>query len=93
MLGKVAIYLLNNGFQTLQEFTSDRDLLLAKTTDLQGAIPPPMTDLAQAENAAKETVTAFRDIAKHLAGISGQKVLIWVSTGFPDNEPPPPLPP
>ncbi len=91
--GKVAIYLLNNGFQILQEFTSDRELLLAKATDLEGAVPPPMTDLAQAENAAKETVTAFRDIAKHLAGISGQKVLVWVSTGFPDNEPPPPLPP
>jgi hypothetical protein len=35
-------------------------------------------------------VAVFRAIAKHLAGISGQKTLIWLSTGFPDNEPTPP---
>ena len=52
-------------------------------------MPPPLTTLDQAELAARETLTAFQGIAKHLAGISGQKMLIWVSTGFPDREPDP----
>lgn len=85
--GKVALYLINNGFQIVQEFTSDLDLIREKAAALEGAIPPPLRTLGQAEAAAKETVTAFQGIAKHLAGIAGQKMLIWVSTGFPDNEP------
>ncbi len=90
---KAALYLVNdNGFQILQEFTADHDLLLSKATSLWGEIPPPMAYIDQAEQAAKETVLAFRGIAKHLAGISGQKLLIWISTGFPDSAPHPPLP-
>src|SRR6185312_13683535 len=91
--GEVALYLINNGFQIVQEFTSDLDRLKEKAGGMAAALPPPVTDPAQAEAAAKETVTAFRDIAKHLAGISGQKIVIWLSTGFPDNEPSPPPPP
>jgi VWFA-related protein len=87
--GKVALYLINNGFQVVQEFTSDPDLLKEKAAGLAAAAPPAITDLAQAEDAAKETVNAFRNMAKHLGGISGQKIVIWLSTGFPDNEPPP----
>lgn len=88
--GKVALYLINNGFQIAQEFTSDLDLLKEKAGELAAVMPPPVTDLAQAETAAKETVSAFRSLAKHLGGISGQKIVIWLSTGFPDNEPAPP---
>jgi VWFA-related protein len=88
--GKVALYLIHNGFQIVQEFTSDLDLLKERAAGMAAALPPPVTDLAQAEAAAKETVIAFRDIAKHLGGISGQKIVIWLSTGFPDNEPSPP---
>ncbi len=91
--GEVALYLINNGFQIVQDFTSDLDLLKDKAAGLSGAVPPPVTDLAQAEAASKETVTAFRDLAKHLRGISGQKIVIWLSTGFPDNEPVAPPPP
>ena len=91
---KAALYLVNdNGFQILQEFTSDHELLLSKATSLWGEIPPPLVDIDQAEQAARETVLAFQGIAKHLAGISGQKLLIWISTGFPDNAPHPPHPP
>jgi VWFA-related protein len=88
--GKVALYLINNGFQIAQEFTSDLDLLKEKAAGLAAVVPPLVTDLAQAETAAKETVSAFRSLAKHLGGISGQKIVIWLSTGFPDNEPAPP---
>ncbi|HEY4087356.1 MAG TPA: VWA domain-containing protein, partial [Bryobacteraceae bacterium] len=91
--GKVALYLINNGFQIAQEFTSNLDLLKEKVAGLAAVVPPPVTDLAQAETAAKETVTAFRTLSKHLGGIFGQKIVIWLSTGFPDSEPaPPPLP-
>ncbi len=85
--GKVALYFINNSFQIAQEFTSDLDLLKEKAARLAAVVPPPVTDLAQAETAAKETVNAFRSLAKHLGGISGQKIVIWISTGFPDNEP------
>ena len=88
--GKVALYLIDNGLQIAQEFTSDPDLLKEKAAGLAAIVPPPVTDLAQAEAAAKETVSAFRSLAKHLGGISGQKIVIWLSTGFPDNEPSPP---
>ena len=90
--GKVALYLINNGFQIAQEFTSDLDLLKGRAAGLAAVIPPRVADLAQAETAAKETVSAFRSLAKHLGGISGQKVVIWLSTGFPDNDPTPPPP-
>ncbi len=85
--GKIALYLINNGFQIVQEFTSDRELLQAKAESLWGEVPPPLYTLAQAEMASKETISAFQSIAKHLAGISGQKVLVWISMGFPDNAP------
>ncbi|HVV44546.1 MAG TPA: VWA domain-containing protein [Bryobacteraceae bacterium] len=88
--GKVALYLIDNGFQIAQEFTSNPDLLKEKAAGLMAAAPPAVTDLEQAEAAAKDTVTAFRKIAAHLAGISGQKIVVWLSTGFPDNEPAPP---
>jgi len=89
--GKVALYILNDsGFQIGQEFTSDRELIKTKAAGLWGEIPAPVYTLDQAEASANETIHAFQDIAKHLAGISGQKVLVWVSTGFPDNTPPPP---
>lgn len=91
--GRTALYLIHNGFQIVQEFTADRELLKEKAAALEAVIPPPVNDLQQAEAASNETVAAFRDIAKHLAGISGQKVLVWVTTGFPDNEPAPPPPP
>jgi hypothetical protein len=60
---------------------------MAKAESLWGEVPPPLNTLDQAELAASETIAAFHAIAKHLAGISGQKVLIWVSLGFPDNAP------
>lgn len=87
---KAALYLNNNGLQIVQEFTSDHELLKAKAAALWGQVPAPETNLDQAELAAQQTVAAFQAIAKHLAGISGQKVLVWVSTGFPDDAPPPP---
>ncbi len=90
---KVALYLIDNGFQIVQEFTLDRDLFKARADSLWGQVQAPVTSIDQAEVEARETVQAFQDIAKHLAGISGQKLLIWVSLGFPDNEPqaePPP---
>lgn len=89
---KVALYLVNDGLQIIQEFTSDRELLRGKAESLWGEVPPPLITPEQAEAAARETVSAFQAIAKHLAGISGQKMLIWVSMGFPDNTPHP-LPP
>ncbi len=33
----------------------------------------------------QETVRAFQEIADHLAGVPGRKILIWVSAGFPSN--------
>jgi VWFA-related protein len=90
---RMALYLISSGFQIVQEFTSDLDLLQERAAGLAAVVPPPVTDLAQAETAAKETVSAFRSLAKHLGGISGQKIVIWLSTGFPDNEPSPPPPP
>jgi VWFA-related protein len=84
---KVALYLNNNGLQIVQEFTSDHELIKEKAAGLFGNIPPPPFGLDGAELAADQTVAAFQAVAKHLAGISGQKVLIWISTGFPDNAP------
>jgi len=84
---KVALYLNNNGLQIVQEFTSDHELLKAKAAELFGNVPPPPFGLDGAELAADQTVAAFQAVAKHLAGISGQKVLVWISTGFPDNAP------
>jgi len=83
--GKVALYMLNDsGFQIGQEFTSDRELIRTKAAGLWGQVPAPGGRIGQTDAAAHETVHAFQDIAKHLSGISGQKVLIWMSTGFPD---------
>src|ERR1700679_411233 len=53
--GKIALYLVNNGFQIVQEFTSDREVLKAKAESLWGEVPPPLTTLDQAELAAKQT--------------------------------------
>jgi VWFA-related protein len=91
--GKLALYVIDNGFHIVQEFTSDPELLKDRAASMTAVMPPPVTDLAQAEAAAKETVSAFRSLAKHLGGISGQKIVIWLSTGFPDNEPAPPAQP
>ena len=33
----------------------------------------------------RETLTAFQEIAAHLASVPGRKTLIWVSAGFPLN--------
>jgi VWFA-related protein len=90
---KVALYVNNNSLQIVQEFTSDHELVKAKAATLWGQLQAPETGLDAAELAAKQTVAAFQAVAKHLAGISGQKVLIWVSTGFPDRAVPPPPPP
>lgn len=90
---KAALYLIDNGFQIVQEFTLDHELLKAKADSLWGQVQAPVTTLDAAEAAARETVQAFRDIAKHLAGISGQKLLIWVSAGFPTATPPRQPPP
>jgi len=82
--GKVALYLIkDNGFQISQEFTTDHELLKAKVESLWGELPAPTG------GAAKETILDFLAIAKHLKGISGQKVLIWVSTGFAGDDPRP----
>lgn len=89
---KVALYVNNNGLQIAQEFTSDHELIKAKAATLWGQLQAPETGIDAAELAAKQTVAAFQAVAKHLSGISGQKVLIWVSTGFPDRAVPP-LPP
>ena len=86
---KVALYVNNHGLQIAQEFTSDHELIQAKVATLWGELQAPETGLDQAELAAKQTVAAFQAVAKHLAGISGQKVLISVDTGFPDSEAPP----
>jgi VWFA-related protein len=90
--GRIALYLIDNGFHIVQEFTSDLDLLKERAAAMTAAVPPAVTDLSQAEAAAKETVDAFRGLARHLGGISGQKIAIWLSTGFPDNEPASPPP-
>ena len=84
---KVALYLNHNGLQIVQEFTADHELIKEKAAGLFGNVPPPTFGLDGAELAADQTVAAFQAVAKHLAGISGQKVLIWISTGFPDNPP------
>ena len=90
---KVALYISDNGLQIAQEFTSDHSLIEAKIATLWGQVQAPESGLDAAELAAKQTVSVFQAVAKHLAGISGQKVLIWVSTGFPDSAmPPPPRP-
>ena len=84
--GKVAFYVLtDSGFQIMQEFTSDHELIRGKAAGLWGQVPAPAGTVATKEAAAHETVHAFQDIAKHLSGISGQKVLIWISTGFPGS--------
>lgn len=84
--GKVALYVLtDSGFQIMQEFTPDHELMQAKVAGLWGQVPAPAATIAQKEAAAHETVHDFQDIAQHLSGISGQKVLIWISTGFPDT--------
>ena len=84
--GKVAFYVLtDSGFQIMQEFTSDHELIRGKAAGLWGQVPAPAGTVAMKEAAAHETVRAFQDIAKHLSGISGQKVLIWISTGFPGS--------
>jgi VWFA-related protein len=93
---KAALYVIDNGLQIIQEFTSDHELLKARAESLWGQIQAPITGVDQAELAAHQTVAAFQAIAKHLAGISGQKVLVWVSTGFPLANPravPPGAPP
>jgi VWFA-related protein len=90
---KAALYVNNNGLQIAQEFTSDHELIKAKAATLWGQLQAPESGIDAAELAAKQTVAAFQAVAKHLAGISGQKVLIWVSTGFPDHAVPPPPPP
>jgi VWFA-related protein len=90
---KAALYVNNNGLQIVQEFTSDHELIQAKAATLWGQVQAPQTNLDDAELASLQTIAVFQAIAKHLAGISAQKVLIWVSTGFPDNAPRhPPLP-
>lgn len=89
---KVALYINDNGLQIAQEFTSDHELIKSKVAALWGQVQAPESGLDAAELAAKQTVAAFQAVAKHLAGISGQKVLVWVSTGFPDSAVPP-LPP
>lgn len=91
--GKVALYVNDNGLQIVQEFTSDHESIRAKAATLSGQVQAPQTDLEAAELASHQTISVFQAVAKHLAGISGQKVLIWVSTGFPDNPPRRPPPP
>jgi VWFA-related protein len=84
--GKVAFYVLtDSGFQIMQEFTSDHELVRGKAAGLWGQVPAPAGTVAMKEAAAHETVRDFQDIAKYLSGISGQKVLIWISTGFPGS--------
>lgn len=90
---KAALYVHDNGLQIAQEFTSDHELIKSKAATLWGQVPAPLGGLDQAQMAADQTVSMFQAIAKHLAGISGQKVLVWISTGFPEGTPPPRPPP
>ncbi len=79
---KVALYLINKGFQIVQEFTLDHERLLIKSESLWGQVPPPFTNPAWEKQSATDSAAAFKAIAKHLEGISGQKILVWISTGF-----------
>ena len=47
----------------------------------------PVPHLQSGVDWRHEAETYRQAIAKHLSGISGQKMLVWVSMGFPDNEP------
>ncbi len=79
---KVALYLINDRLQIVQEFTADHERLKAKVETLYGQLQEPQGNRLQSLQATHDAITAFRAVAKHLDGISGQKVLVWVSMGF-----------
>jgi VWFA-related protein len=82
---KVALYLVNDRLQIVQEFTADHERIKEKAETLWGELQEPQHNRLQAEQAVRDTLTTFRAIAQHLAGISGQKVLVWISMGFPGS--------
>ncbi len=45
----------------------------------------PQRNRLQAEQAVRDSLTTFRALAQHLAGIQGQKVVVWIIMGFPDR--------
>jgi VWFA-related protein len=87
---QVAILELTDGIRVVQNFTSDRDILLAAINSLvykpvAGAYfvapTPPRCQVANRQSAL--LVPALEQVAGFLAGIKGRKNVIWFTPGTP----------
>lgn len=77
---RVAVYVLGNRLQILQDFTNDPKELMQKVS----AYRIPLLDSHPLVGSKITwTIVALQAIAHHLAGLPGRKNLIWVSSAFP----------
>jgi VWFA-related protein len=92
---RIAIYVIGNveGLILVQDYTTDRDLLLKSmreyvprylnppTFPQMGGFPP-IVPLVK-DNVAEDVRLAFQTLAEHLALVPGRKSVFWVTHGFP----------
>ena len=74
----VALYVLGRGLRVAHEFTPDTEALARRLGLERGQSYEEMLF----EVRVRDTLHAFEQIAEHLAGIPGEKTLLWVTAAF-----------
>jgi VWFA-related protein len=75
------------GYQTLCDYTRDRNLLVAKLASRPPAIPAQFTTAASNDNLTQQSFALLQQIALSSAGMRAHKNIIWIGRGFPSLVP------
>ena len=75
------------GYQTLCDYTRDRNLILAKLDSRPPAIPALFTTTASNDTLTQQSFALLQQIALSSAGMREHKNIIWIGRGFPSLVP------
>jgi VWFA-related protein len=75
------------GYQTLCDYTRDRNLLVAKLDSRPPAVPAQFTTTATNDTLTQQSFALLQQIALSSAGMREHKNIIWIGRGFPSLVP------
>ena len=75
------------GYQTLTEYTRDRDRILGSLANRPPAIPAQFTRAASNDQLTAQTFALLQQIALSSAGMGQHKNVVWIGRGFPNLDP------
>jgi VWFA-related protein len=75
------------GYQTLCDYTRDRDLIIAKLLSRPPAVPAQFTRTASNDELTQRSFALLQQIALSSVGMREHKNIIWIGRGFPSVVP------